>query len=250
MITVVIPTANNPIDCAILLTQLQQQSILPDQIYLADNSDDGYGTEIATRYQFTTPIYVDLMPGTITKSWNQGIRFAKGDVLILNDDIMIPHNFIEVMKSALEEEAGLCVCPHNEGFPPVNGVREGYSWIKASDISYHRVDQLPYPYLPAIRGWCFGLTRKCIDTVGLFDETFQAYYGDTDYSRRLLKHPNGIVYINGLFVHHFGNSSYSKIPKMTFKNYNYQDQLAYEKKWNLPHKNLGHDSHDNGKQAK
>lgn len=243
----IIPTYNNPTDLAVLLVQLQQQTVLPTSIFLADNSPSGYGLELVKRHQWAVPIYVHPNAGTIYQSWNKGIQFAEGDdVVILNDDLLIPQDFIYRLERAFNDDY-FCLCPASPGFPPVGKVREGYTWSSRIDQrkrqSYTNNTRLIHRYVPLLTGWCFALHRDLVDNIGEFDESFQIWYGDTDYSKRLTDAGFKHTFINQLFVQHYGTSSYSKIDTKVFNKTNYQDQVKYEQKHGIKHENLGWDQY-------
>lgn len=236
MLTVVIPTANNPIDLGILLVQLQCQTKLPDQIYLADNSKDGYGLELAKRYQFKVPIYVDQNPGKIYKSWNEGMKFSKSDVLILNDDLLIGETFIEDILE--NDDRKTVICPAGPGFPPVFQVRPDYYWKRKFYPEYTIKNVSENIYVPTMKGWAFFVPLSISQKIGIFDEQFDIWYGDRDYENRILQagFKLGFVRTN---VSHYGTSSYSKIDKKVFNKTNLTDQIKYEEKNGIKHEDLG-----------
>jgi O-antigen biosynthesis protein len=240
---VVIPFANNPTDLSVLLMQLQCQTLLPEAIYVADNSKDGLGLKIVRRYQWSVPIVVDSKVGSIYKSWNEGMRFARGDVLILNDDVLIPLDFCKIMNDFLKSDRAALYCPTTAGFPPVRSIRKGYKWNDSRSTSFFWIEKPNYPYVPTMTGWCFGVPKKTIDTIGYFDTAFENWYGDKDYEERILRAGERIAFIEGMMVHHYGTSSYGKIDREEFGKVNYLDQVTFERKYGMEHKNLGWDKY-------
>lgn len=243
----IIPTYCNPVDLSVLLVQLQQQTTQPRAIFLADNSEGSYGLDLVKRYQWAVPIYVHPKAGTIYDSWNVGIKFAGGDdVVILNDDILIPQDFLYRITRGFSD-GHKCLCPTSPGFPPVSRVREGYAWRAAKSLrksqSYVQQTKAVHTNLPLLTGWCFALHHELIEKVGLFDTTYQIWYGDTDYSKRITDSGYTHTFINELFVQHYGTSSYSKIDVAIFNSSNYLDQIKYEKRHKLPHVDLGWDKY-------
>jgi GT2 family glycosyltransferase len=240
---VIIPYANNPTDFAVLLTQLQSQTVLPDHIFVADNSKDKSGYQIALRYQWKVPISVVIKPGNIYTSWNRGIEYCQDDVCILNDDILIPENFIAVMNMFADSGKADMYCPDNAGFPPTQRVRKHYKWNNQK-VAISRVITKPeQTHIPDLRGWCFCLPKKTIKDVGLFDESYGIWYGDKDYEMRLFEKGKSIAFLFGLNVHHYGTSSYSKIDKKLFNRSNIDDQVRFENKFGITHQDLGWDQY-------
>lgn len=242
--TIIIPYANNQTDFAVLLMQLQMQKVPPNAIYVADNSPDGSGFNIVKRYQFSVPIVVEKKAGSIYESWNKGIKFAGGDdVVILNDDILIPFDFCEVMGEVLASKKADAYCPASAGFPPVRRVRDNYAFYPNTLIKIDIVNTVKSTHVPTIKGWCFALPRTTIEKIGLFDEQFNIWYGDKDYEKRIFDAGGKIMFLENFNVHHFGTSSYSKISKKKYLKNNYTDQIKYEKKHDVDHINMGWDKY-------
>jgi len=233
---VVIPYLNNPLDLAVLLTQLQSQTVAPTAIYIADNSVDGSGFEIAKRYHFSVPIAVQKKVGSIHESWNAGIKFAQeDDVAILNDDVMIPNNFIEIYNIYLSTKDAMMFCPANDGFPPTEAIRKGYQWNnKGSLTNYETLEAQEYVLPPSLRGWCMVIPHSTIKTVGLFDEKFNLYFGDKDYEARIFEAKGKIGFISGCFVNHFGSSSTKRMESKDVNDHYNHDETYYMQKHNIP----------------
>lgn len=239
---VVIPYANNPLDLSVLLMQLQCQRVKPKEIFLADNSADGSGVKIAERYQWSVPIATMRNVGTIYESWNKGIEYALSKdetVAVVNDDILIPWDFVATMEEYAKTGGALMYCPDVDGSAPVGKVRKHYEFYSKSDLDYRLLDHQEYSYPPSLKGWCFVITKETREKIGLFDTQFKVWYGDKDYEARIFNAGGKVCFIKGMNVHHYGTSSYMKIDKDVFKKSNLEDQLAYEKKYNIEHENVG-----------
>lgn len=244
MLTVCIPTVNNDTDFAVLYQQLQGQKNIPfdTTIYVCDNSKTGYAQRIVERYQWRLETIIDRTAGNIMSSWNHAINMDRGNVIFLNDDLLIPQDFLSRMNKAFED-GHVCVNPDAPGFPPKKRVRPEYKWESESRIqSYYFLREPMDPLLPVLKGWCFGMSRDLINQVGLFDEQFLLWYGDTDMDRRIAKNHH-FTFITELFVHHWGSTSSFKIEREEFSKLNLENQLAFEKKYNLAHEDRGLDKY-------
>lgn len=231
---VIIPHYSNYIDLSVLLVQLQSQTVLPKKIYIADNSRNHSARLVAMRYQFSVEIAMQDAVGNIYKSWNSGMEYAgKEDVVILNDDVLIPKNFVEIMKSYMSTDIGSIYCPVNAGFPPVKSVRKGYSWENFNTISFKTLSVEQYVLPPSLSGWCMGIPKKTRDAIGLFDEKFSLYFGDKDYEKRIFQSNGNICFIQGLFVQHYGSSSTRTIQEDDHKMLYERDEEMYKKKWSI-----------------
>lgn len=216
MISVVIPYYSNKDGLAILLSLLQAQTTSPESIIVIDNSKNNEGKDICNRYSYNVPVKIFTKVGTIYQSWNEGIKFCSGDVLIINDDILLPLNCIEIFENTKKKCAALCYVPQT---PSIEHCQKTitvkkFRWRASSKISCQKTAWMP--------GFCFLLPRTTIDSVGLFDIRFKIWYGDSDYQERLSQYGLSINYraicrINSLYVYHFGATSYNLSSRLNQK---------------------------------
>lgn len=234
--TIVISYRDNPCDLAVLLTQLQQQRMKPKAVFLADNSVNGEGFAIAKRYHFddTVPFAIQRNVGNIHTSWNAGIKFAQDDdVAILNDDTLIPWDFVDTLSVYAQSEAAMMYCPANPGFPPVQCIRKGYEWYSKSELNYNLLDHQEYVLPPSLTGWCMIIPHSTIEQIGLFDESFKLYFGDKDYEARIFQAGGKIAFIKGLYVQHFGSTSARRIDAKKHSKLYEHDEALYKRKYKI-----------------
>lgn len=102
-------------------------------------------------------------------SWNDGLRAATGDhLVVISDDVFVNEGWLECMKNALD------LFPNSlASMPAVTHMPSG---LKPEEIR---------EWIPAC---CFMITPRTIDTVGYFDERFHPYnYEDVDYWTRIFQ---------------------------------------------------------------
>lgn len=217
-----------------LLTLLQAQVIQPEEIIVIDTSINKSGLEIAQKFYANSgvPIRVECARVNIYEAWNRGIDLANGsDVLILNDDLLIPINFIDVLGLVANNLSAYCLVPAT---PPkshyknrVTGGFGFYARMPENENDIEIVDWMP--------GFCFYLSKECIKDVGLFDEKhFKCWFGDDDYQERIKKtavknNHVPIVRINSVYVYHYGGKSYEYQSKEVQRIIN-KDRKSYAKK--------------------
>lgn len=231
MISAVIPYHSNRDGLVATLIGLQSQVVPPDLIVLIDTSKDKSGLTVARRYStHDVPIVVENATCTIYEAWNKGIELSGGgaDVLFLNDDLLFPQNLIDILLGVTERVPALAIAPLT---PPrehsAKVVTEDFAWYSDVDARLSLGTWLP--------GFCFLLRAECIQEVGLFDERFKVWYGDTDYQRRIEEYVEdtslvGIARMDSLFVYHYGGSSYNYKDKK-IKGQIAKDLSHYEKKY-------------------
>ena len=216
-----------------MLTLLQAQVTPLEEIIVIDTSPTKTGLEIAQR--FTThivPVKVECARVGIYEAWNRGIDLAgESDVLIMNDDLIVPINLTDIIQ--LVEDATLAYCivpatPDKDHYKPYVDMTLGfYATVPEVAGDVVRVKWMP--------GFCFYLSKQCVKDVGTFDTKFQVWYGDDDYQARIHKKAEetgniAIVGVPSTFVYHFGGKSYKYQSKEVQKKIN-KDRKLFLKKY-------------------
>jgi GT2 family glycosyltransferase len=202
----VIPTHNRRKEALELLNQLAFQGVKPQHIMVIDNSDWGYRIfndvmrfEPGVRYRWdgdTTP--------HIYQMWNRGLEWAQDKatrfpsmdheyakvlgavsehcVAVLNDDVVLPNNFVDRMTEVMETSNPTIAFPNQHG---------------------HRVglfNKTPGPVDLSHRtsGYCFVVNG--LSGIRL-DEDFKWWYGDDDLDWRA-REMNGTYMVQDVTVHH------------------------------------------------
>jgi glycosyltransferase involved in cell wall biosynthesis len=183
--TLIIPTYNREE----LLVQTLQCALKQDldayEILVVDQTDehtpetDGFLCEHAGRMQI-----IRHSPPSLTTARNEGIRQAKGDVIVfIDDDTTFEPDFL-----ARHIEA------HRDGADVVQGrvmedgarIADKPIWI-SSRLKYAGSNTCKTPgKINTITGCNFSITPKVVETIGYFDERFQgiATREDSDYGLR------------------------------------------------------------------
>jgi len=187
---------------------LHSQTILPTEIIIIDTSLNKTGLEVISRYNYNLlPVKVICKQVNINKAWNIGIKEAgEVDVLIINDDLVIPNDLIERLQFCFDKSNAYCVVPKTvDRTFSSNCIEMEYKPISFGSPIFSKVEWMP--------GFCFALSKDCIKDVGLIDENFLIWFGDTDYERRIIETAKknkriSIVRENNTYVYHFGGKSY------------------------------------------
>ena len=231
-ISVCIPYHSNTTGLAVTLATLQAQVLPPSKIIVIDTSPDKSGWDICKRYQTNVKIICEVAKTPIYESWNRGIELAgDDDVLIINDDLLFPINFIDVLFVVKHSVPALCYVPitpsreHSADY-----VNTNFEWWAEVPSSLEQLTETFW-----MPGFCFMLSRQAIKEIGTFDTRFKVWFGDDDYQARLheaagrLKVP-AIVQIKPLFAYHYGGSSFKYHSKEVQKKISV-DRKAYLAKY-------------------
>ena len=169
---------------------------------------------------------------------NQGIRAASGDVLVLlNNDTVPARGWLMRMLRHLEDpRIGIVVA--------VTNFSGNESRIA---VPYTTLDDMPAfanEYVRANAGkrfdidvaamYCVGFRRNTYEIVGPLDEEFTVgMFEDDDYSHRTRLAGLRVVCAEDVFVHHFGQASFGKLPKEEYDAIWRRNQQHYERKWGV-----------------
>lgn len=221
-----------------ILTLLQAQLVLPEEIIIIDTSPAKTGLEIAQKFAIRhggIPVKIECARVNIYDAWNLGLDLAgpNTDVVIMNDDLLIPINFIDILGLVAMNTNAYCIVPDT---PARNycqnmvGLPFGfYAKLPETTEDISVVEWMP--------GFCFYLSKECIKEVGNFDSKhFKIWFGDDDYQARIKKiaaknNAIPILKINSMFIYHFGGKSYEYQSKEMQKIIT-RDRKSYEKKYN------------------
>jgi len=167
---------------------------------------------------------------------NQAIRVATGDVLVLlNNDTVPARGWLMRMLRHLEDpKIGLVVA--------VTNFSGNESRIAVPYTTLEGMPAFADEYVRANAGkvfdihvaamYCVGLRRDAYETIGPLDEEFTVgMFEDDDYSYRARRAGLRVVCAEDVFVHHFGQASFGKLPKEEYDAIWRRNRQHYERKW-------------------
>jgi GT2 family glycosyltransferase len=229
-LSAIVPYNKNGLGLVSVLINLQLQ-VRPndlDTIIVIDTSKDQSGKRIAETFLSRKGInaYVVVKEVNVYEAWNEGIKLSKGkDCLIINDDILMPNNFLKNLKKARElEPNALCFVPRTPVMSYVGSYPPSYFSWQSDDLT----DNTKLKKTGWMPGFVFYLTKECIDKVGMFDLGFKIWFGDNDIGRRI-KEKGNIIQVPD-YVFHYGSRSYNYL-NPEIKKQIYKDKNYYERKW-------------------
>jgi GT2 family glycosyltransferase len=161
----------------------------------------------------------------VAAAWNLGIlsalRLGLTHIAVLNNDIILEPSALE--RLVAWEQRGIWL-------PTVKPI----TVLPEPPIAWEEVP--PQPWVSRPGDFCgFLVTRRVIDAIGLFDETFYpAYCEDLDYEMRMLRAgvPHGMCH--DARVYHFGSRSILEggvDEKPQFR----KNAAYFERKWGMHH---------------
>lgn len=195
-------------------------SVSYEIIVVDNNSTDGTREWLAHQDDIFA-IFNDENYG-FPKACNQGMKIARGDILLLNNDTVVTKNWLSNMRAALYSD---------EKIGAVGTVTNAISYYQAIPVSYTSINEMhefadsynisnPMQWEERLKlvGYNMIIKKSVADQIGMLDERFSpGNYEDDDYSLRIRLAGYRLLLCNDTFIHHFGsisfknNQSYGKI---------------------------------------
>ncbi|WP_310621698.1 glycosyltransferase family 2 protein [Flexibacterium corallicola] len=175
---------------------------------------------------------------------NEASKYADGDFIVLNTDVVVPPNWLERLMAPLYNDARVAsITPFSNSatilsfpdFPKDSEMYNGYS-VKEIDEAFQKIGFAKSPdEIPTGVGFCMAINGRVWRTIGGFDEeTFGLGYGEeNDWCQRAIAHGYRNVIARNLFVQHDHGGSFG--PK----------KKALLLKQNLIKLNAKHSGYDN-----
>ncbi|HKJ18055.1 MAG TPA: glycosyltransferase family 2 protein [Xanthomonadales bacterium] len=154
---------------------------------------------------------------------NLGMRLAPRDVVLLNSDTVVTPGWLERIGMCLNSDTNIATAtPWSNNsqitsipeFCAENPVPENITSIAVRIAERVLRDGGPqYPEIPTAVGFCMGISRRAIDSVGYFDkEQFGKGYGEeNDFCMRVRKQGFRNVLCDDTYVVHHGGSSFGPL---------------------------------------
>ncbi|MDR2571248.1 MAG: glycosyltransferase [Oscillospiraceae bacterium] len=172
-----------------------------------------------------------------TAGCNSGIIKAdpQNDLLILNNDVAVSHNWLENLKTCLYS---------SDNIGAVSPASSNTSNHQSLTVTYENMEQFyefsgKYNFSNPER-WeerlrlvmvCYLIKNKAWQTVGVLDELYSpGNYEDDDYSHRLRCAGYRLMLCTDTYIHHFGSMSFGKDPE-AHRKLIYVNRNKFENKW-------------------
>lgn len=182
-------------------------------IVIDNNSTDGTKEWISNQDDLKIILNEDNLG--FTAACNEGISIAVGDILLLNNDIIVTPRWLENLNKALYS---------NSNIGAVGPVSNYVSNNQQVDINYSNIYEMLefanefnisnnelWEYRIKLIGYCYLIKKEVVDKVGVLDERFTpGHYEDDDISIRILCSGYNLLVCKDTFVHHFGSASFKK----------------------------------------
>ena len=239
-VSIVIVSYNNAALTRLCLESVLRNSMHPNyEVIVVDNASTDGSVELLESWRDErVRVILNRENAGFAAANNQALQAATGAyVVLLNNDTVVPRGWLPRMLRHLDDpQVGLVVA--------VTNFSGNESRIA---VAYENVEDMPRfaePYMRDHDGerfdirvaamYCVGMRREVYDRVGPLDEAFTiGMFEDDDYSHRARLAGLRVVCAEDVYVHHFGQASFSKLDKTAYEALWRRNQAYFESKWGV-----------------
>ena len=221
-VSILVPIYNAYEDTKKCIESVLEHTNIPYELILIDDcSPDERIGELIDEMEQYEPIKIirNYTNHGFVKSVNIGMKFAKGDVVLLNSDTIVTPKWLQKMLVAaysnerigtvtpLSNAAGAFSVPE---IGKINEIPEFYT-INTMAALVEKVSDQVNLEVPTGDGFCMFIKRDTINDVGLFDEeNFGKGYGEeNDFSMRAIENSWKNVLDDSTYIYHKKSASFS-----------------------------------------
>jgi GT2 family glycosyltransferase len=243
------------------VTRLGVESILahtdePFELIVVDNASSAPTREYLEVIAARNP-HVRLVANVNNRGFagavNQGLGRATTDVLIVvNNDIIVTPGWTRGLREHLDDPTVGAVGPvtnrcGNHAEIPTAYRTYGELLAFAAERAGAYVGVVTE--LPMLVMFCFAMRRAVFEQIGPLDEQFGiGLFEDDDYARRLTQAGLRMLCAEDVFIHHFGEASFSRLYASGRRSEQFErNQAKFEAKWHVvwsPHGHRCDESYD------
>lgn len=224
-ISIVIPIYNVFEDTKKCINSVLKNTNIPFELILIDDcSTDNRISELLNSYEYNEnykniKIIRNESNQGFVKNVNIGIKTAKNDVVLLNNDTIVTPNWLNKLKIAAYSDKDIgTVTPVSNAADAFSVPKKGKVNKIPDDLSLNRMANIVekvsnhvYMEVPTGNGFCLYIKRELIEEIGIFDdEAFGKGYGEeNDFCMRALNNGWKNIIDDTTYIFHKGSASFS-----------------------------------------
>lgn len=151
---------------------------------------------------------------------NIGLFNCKSEyIVVANNDLIFQKGWaLNIINEFRKDKDLMSACPKEPNH---------HNWAKENKLYYG------YTVRSELVGWCIFMRRTILDIIGKFDEQFEFFYQDDDYSQTLQKYNLKHALISNSLVNHLFNKSHSLLSEEQHNYYSRELKIKFENKWKI-----------------
>ena len=240
--SIIILTYNNLDYTRQCLESIYNQTDEPEfEIILVDNASQDGTPEYLSSFAKQHPnvqLILNHENNGFAHGNNQGAAISSGDYLVfLNNDVIVTQGWLTGLIRHLQD-------PTIGMVGPVTNFSGNESRIQVDYQDISQMQEFAKRYTQANRGrifeikmlafYCVALRRQVFFDVGGLDQRYKiGMFEDDDFARSLHEKGYKTICAEDVFIHHWGNASFSKLAFEDYWNTYHENRLLYEEKWGV-----------------
>ncbi len=239
-VSIVIVSYNNQDLTRQCIASVLRSSVHPNiEVLVVDNaSSDGSAEMLQALRDERVRVLLNRENAGFAAANNQALALATGEfVVLLNNDTVVPRGWLpRLVRHLSDPQIGLTVA--------VTNFSGNESRIAVPYTTLEEMERFADAYMNTHDGewfdirvaamYCVGMRREVYDRIGPIDEEFGVgMFEDDDYSHRARLAGFRVVCAEDVFVHHFGQASFSKLEPSEYGALWKRNQARFEKKWSM-----------------
>lgn len=211
---VIIPVHNQLLYVQKAISSVIKNTQIPIIIVVDDGSD------VETRHWLFTNPFIHLLTNETAQGFsaacNKGIQYASDNfdfncLCLLNSDAEV------VTENWFDKVEHYFVNGDNVGVASVMSDNAMAQTVKDIPKYLNSIESKPAVLTHICHGFAYWISKKAIETIGVFDvKTFPAYGGEDDYSLRSIKHGFNNIIVGSVLIKHKGETSYTEAVRTKF----------------------------------
>lgn len=174
---------------------------------------------------------------------NLGFKRSKGElILFLNNDTIVSKNFLKILVNKITSNYLIAaVQPKILCYPKTEIIDSVGSDLLNSGFLYHfghnKKESQKYnkeKEIFSMKGACMLFKKDILETVGVFDKSYFAYFEETDLCNRVWLAGYRILYVPQAKIYHLGGGTARNIPNTFIQYHSYKNRIyTYFKNFEL-----------------
>lgn len=213
-VSVIIPNLDGEALLPDCLSSLREQAIL--ETIVVDNGSTDASVTLIEQISPEARIIRNVSNLGFAMACNQGAEQASGEYLLFyNSDVSVPPKGIERLVQALEDDPSAAACQPLLKRPDGSQLDNAGSFFTKTGFLYHvTTDELASVKSAerfSLQGSCLLVRRLAFETVGGFDNSYFAYFEETDLCWRLRLAGWRLIVVNDVVGIHLGGATTTRI---------------------------------------
>jgi len=207
------------------------------QIILVDNASTDGSNAALLKYAKQNKLPLQVISNDKNNGFaeanNQGFEVATGKYIVfLNNDTVVTPHFLEPLMNVLEKSPKVAAVQPLILFP--NGTIDSIgSYLTPTGFLYHRAHrQVPQKKVLndapvyTLKGACMVWKKEVLDSIGVFDESYFAYFEETELCHRAINHGYHLLFSPSSQITHVGGFTSNSMPQPFLQFHNTKNRFV------------------------